>query len=60
LLLPQIESYTIKGVPSLQSVTYRVAVRKIKKLAVISAVGTRGYYADRDFKLETRYMVKDL
>jgi len=31
-----------------------------KKLAVIAAVGTRGYYADRGFKPGSRYMVKDL
>jgi len=31
-----------------------------KKLAVIAAVGTRGYYADRGYKLGDYYMIKDL
>jgi elongator complex protein 3 len=31
-----------------------------KKIAVISAVGTRRYYANRGFTLGTRYMVKNL
>jgi elongator complex protein 3 len=31
-----------------------------EKLAVIAAVGTRGYYAGRGFKLSTYYMVKEI
>ncbi|MDF1520481.1 MAG: tRNA uridine(34) 5-carboxymethylaminomethyl modification radical SAM/GNAT enzyme Elp3 [Brevefilum sp.] len=31
-----------------------------RKLAVIAAVGTRGYYADRGYKLGDYYMIKDL
>lgn len=30
------------------------------KLAVIAAVGTRGYYADRGYKLGDYYMIKDI
>lgn len=33
---------------------------KIKKLAVISGVGARGYYRKLGYKLEDTYMVKDL
>jgi histone acetyltransferase (RNA polymerase elongator complex component) len=31
-----------------------------EKLAVIAAVGTRGYYAGRGFELSEHYMVKAL
>lgn len=34
--------------------------RGFEKLAVIAAVGTRGYYAGRGFELSTHYMVKTL